>query len=215
MLNKPIELVGVRRGGEEFPVELTIRALQYQDGYEFCAFLRDITERKNTEQKLLHLSHNDPLTNLPNRSVFNDRILEAIKRNKRNKHEMALLYLDIDGFKLINDDYGHKVGDGILKEYAHRLRASIRAIDTIAHLGGDEFTIILEELKNPPEAEKIASKIIKSVRKEMQVDNIHLNVTTSIGIAYYRDGLDADQLIYDADKAMYRAKQAGRDRFSA
>jgi len=214
VLNKPIELVGLRRGGEEFPVELTIRALQYQDGYEFCAFLRDITERKNTEQKLLYLSQNDPLTDLPNRNIFNDRIAEAMKRNTRTKSKMALLFLDIDAFRGVNDAYGHKVGDGILKEYARRLRASIRASDTVARLGGDEFAIILEELKRPADAEMIATKIINSVREAMHIDNSHLSLTTSIGIAHYKDELDADQLIHNADQAMYRAKQAGRNRIS-
>ncbi len=211
VLNKPIELVGLRRGGEEFPVELTIRALQYQDGYEFCAFLRDITERKNTEQQLRELSQNDPLTGVPNRAIFNDRIAEAMKRNQRTHSRMALLYLDIDRFKLVNDNYGHKIGDGLLKEYVRRLRASIRATDTLARLGGDEFTIILEELKSPTDAEIVASKIIKNVCKTMQVEDIHLTVTTSIGIAYYQDELDAEQLIHNADQAMYRAKKAGRN----
>ena len=214
VLNKPIELVGLRRGGEEFPVELTIRALQYQDGYEFCAFLRDITERKKTEQQLhlLQLSQNDPLTGVPNRTIFNDRIVEAMKRNQRTHSRMALLYLDIDRFKLVNDNYGHKIGDGLLKEYARRLRASVRATDTIARLGGDEFTIILEELKSPTDAEVVASKIIENVCKSMQIEDIHLTVTTSIGIAYYQDELDADELIHHADQAMYRAKKAGRNR---
>jgi diguanylate cyclase (GGDEF)-like protein/PAS domain S-box-containing protein len=214
VLNKPIELVGLRRGGEEFPVELTIRALQYLDGYEFCAFLRDITERKKTEQQLdlLQLSQSDPLTGVPNRTIFNDRIVEAMKRNQRTHSRMALLYLDIDRFKLVNDNYGHKIGDGLLKEYARRLRASVRATDTIARLGGDEFTIILEELKSPTDAEVVASKIIETLCKTMQVEDIHLTVTTSIGIAYYRDELDADELIHNADQAMYRAKKAGRNR---
>lgn len=212
VLNKPIELAGMRRGGEEFPVELTIRALEYKDGYEFCAFLRDITERKNIEEKLLHLSQNDPLTGVPNRSVFNDRMVEAMKRHKRNKSHMALLYLDIDHFKEMNDKHGHKVGDSILKEFAHRLRTSIRASDTLARLGGDEFTIILEELKKNTDAEKVASKIIKTVNKDMQVGGVHLNLTTTIGVAYYEDESDADHLLDKADKAMYRAKHAGRNR---
>lgn len=212
VLNKPIELVGLRRGGEEFPLEITIRALQYQDGYEFCAFLRDITERKNTEQQLRELSQNDPLTGVPNRTIFNDRIVEAMKRNQRTHSRMALLYLDIDHFKLVNDNYGHKIGDGLLKEYVRRLRASIRASDTIARLGGDEFAIILEELKSSSDAEIVASKIIENVCKTMQIEDIHLTVTTSIGIAYYQDELDADELVNNADQAMYRAKKAGRHR---
>lgn len=210
VLNKPIELVGLRRGGEEFPVELTIRALEYQDGFEFCAFLRDITERKKTEQKLLQLSQNDPLTDLPNRSVFNDRLGEAIKRNKRAQSHLALLYLDIDRFKFVNDTYGHKVGDGLLVAFANCLRDSIRASDTIARMGGDEFTIILEGLSHPEDAETVAAKITRGVEKKMLIEQTYLDITTSIGIAYCEEGLDAEQLVHLADQAMYRAKKAGR-----
>ena len=215
VLNKPIELVGLRRGGEEFPVELTIRALQYQDGYEFCAFLRDITDRKKTEQKLQHLSHNDPLTGLPNRSIFNDRIAEAMKRNQRTKTRMAVLFLDIDALRETNDAYGNKVGDGLLKAFAQRLRASIRAADTVARVGGDEFAIILEELKRPADAEMMATKILSSVRAAVPIDNSRFSLTASVGIAYYKDELDAEQLIHNAEQAMYRAKQAGRGSMSS
>lgn len=214
VLNKPIELVGLRRGGEEFPVELTIRALEYQDGFEFCAFLRDITERKRTEQKLLQLSQNDPVTELPNRSVFHDRLSEAIKRTKRTHAHMALLYLDIDRFKVLNDTYGHKIGDGLLKAFAHCLRDSIRATDTIARIGGNEFAIILEGLTYPPDAETVAAKITHNVQKRILIEHISLDITTSIGIAYYEEGLNADQLIHLADQAMYRAKKAGGNRMA-
>ena len=211
VLNKPIELVGLRRGGEEFPVELTIRALEYQDGFEFCAFLRDITERKKTEQKLLQLSQNDPLTDLPNRSVFNDRLGEAIKRHKRSQSHMALLNLDIDRFKFVNDTYGHKIGDGLLIAFAQCLREAIRATDTVARMGGDEFTIILEGLTNPTDAETVVAKITASVQKKMLIDQISLDITTSIGIAYCEEGLDVDQLVHLADQAMYRAKKTTRN----
>jgi len=213
VLNKRLELVGLRRDGGEFPVELTIRALQHKGGQEFCAFLRDITERKNTERKLLYLAQNDQLTEVPNRSLFNDRIIEAMKRNKRARSLMALMYLDIDCFKSVNDNYGHAVGDGILKEFARQLRASVRATDTVARLGGDEFAIIVEELKNHSDAEMLASKIMQGAQKTMCIGDVQLNVTTSVGIAFYCDDeLDADQLINNADKALYRAKQAGRNR---
>ena len=212
VLNKPIELAGLRRGGEEFPVELTIRAMQFKEGYEFCAFLRDITERKALEQKLLQLSQSDPLTGVPNRHIFNDRMGEAMKRCTRNKTRLALLYLDIDHFKAINDEYGHKTGDAILKEFTQRLRNAIRASDTLARLGSDEFVIILEGLKHNLAAEKMASKILDSIRADMQVEDTRLAVTTTIGVAYYDGEPDPEQFLDKADKALYRAKQAGRNR---
>ena len=212
VLNKPIELTGLRRGGEEFPVELTIRAMQFKEGYEFCAFLRDITERKALEHKLLQLSQSDPLTGVPNRHIFNDRISEAMKRSTRNQTRLALLYLDIDHFKEINDEHGHKIGDALLKEFTLRLRTAIRASDTLARLGGDEFVIILEGLKHELAAQKVANKILNAIRVDMQVDGLRLAVTTTVGVAYYDGESDLQQFLDLADKAMYRAKQAGRDR---
>ncbi|HOY22733.1 MAG TPA: diguanylate cyclase [Cellvibrio sp.] len=214
-LGKRIELPGLRKSGEEFPLEVTIRALPHKNGHEFCAFLRDITERKHAEERLFQLAHSDYLTDLPNRSLFNDRIVEAMQRSKRTRSLMALMYLDVDKFKSINDNYGHAVGDGLLIEFSKRLSASVRATDTVARLGGDEFTIIAEVLKSPDDAQLIASKIIKHVRKEMCIHDFNLNVTTSIGISFYQgEDIDADQLINNADRALYRAKQAGRDRMS-
>ena len=214
VLNKPIELVGLRRGGEEFPVELTIRAMQFKDGYEFCAFLRDITERQAVA-KLLQHSHSDPLTGVANRQIFNDRLSEAIKRCIRNKTRLALLYLDIDRFQAINDEYGHKIGDALLQEFTQRLRSVIRASDTLARVGSDEFVVILEDLKHGMAAETVADKILDAVRIGMQVDALQLAVTTSVGVAYYNNETHPEQLLDKADKAMYRAKQAGRNRMSS
>lgn len=215
VLDRRIELVALRRSGQEFPVELTIRALQHPGGYEFCAFLRDITERKEIEKRLLYLAQNDSLTEIPNRSLFNDRIAEAMKRAQREKSLMALLYLDIDDFKSVNEHYGHKTGDELLKEFAHRLRVSVRATDTVARLGGDEFTVIMEELKHPSDAERVASKILRHVGEEMLLKEVILNVTASIGIAYYHEEvMEADQLVHHADQALYRAKLAGRNGMS-
>jgi diguanylate cyclase (GGDEF)-like protein/PAS domain S-box-containing protein len=215
VVGKRIELPGLRKTGEEFPLEVTIRALPHKDGYEFCAFLRDITERRHAEERLTHLAHNDALTEIPNRSLFNDRLTEAMRRSKRTGELLALMYLDIDRFKSINDCYGHATGDTLLIEFSRRLKASVRASDTVARLGGDEFTIIAESLSSETDAENIARKIINNVRKETKINDFELNVTTSIGITFYRgDNLDKDQLINNADRALYRAKHAGRNRMS-
>lgn len=215
VVGKRIELPGLRKNGEEFPLEVTIRALPHKNSYEFCAFLRDITERKNAEHRLVHLAHNDTLTGIPNRSLFNDRLTEAMHRSKRTGELLALMYLDVDRFKSINDSYGHATGDTLLIEFSRRLKESVRASDTVARLGGDEFTIIAESLSSEADAANIARKIINSVRKETKINNFELNVTTSIGITFYRGGdMDKDQLINNADRALYRAKHAGRNRMS-
>lgn len=214
-LDNRIELVGLRKNGEEFPVELTIRAIQLKQGFEFCAFLRDITDRKNSEHRLLHLAQNDQLTGIPNRSLFNDRIVEAMKRSKRTQSLMALMYLDIDHFKSVNDTYGHIVGDGLLIEFTRRLRSSVRTSDTVARLGGDEFTIIMEDLKSHKDATIVANKVLLAIQEPMMINDIALEVTTSIGIAFYYDAeMDPDHLVINADKALYHAKEAGRNRFS-
>jgi len=137
---------------------------------------------------------------------------EAMKRCTRNKTRLALLYLDIDHFKAINDEYGHKTGDAILKEFTQRLRNAIRASDTLARLGSDEFVVILEDLKHNLAAEKVASKILDSIRADMQGEDTRLAVTTTIGVAYYDGEPDPEQFLDKADKALYRAKQAGRNR---
>jgi len=215
VLGKRIELIGLRKNGAEFPLEITIRALPTKHGHEFCSFLRDITEQKNAEKHLFQLAHSDYLTNLPNRSLFNDRIIEAMQRSKRTRSLMALMYLDVDKFKSINDNYGHAVGDELLIEFSKRLSTAVRATDTVARLGGDEFTIIAESLKSPDDAQLIASKIIKHVRREMCIHDHTLNITTSIGVSFYQgEDINADQLINNADRALYRAKQAGRNRMS-
>ena len=211
VLNKPIELIGLRRGGEEFPVELTIRAMQFKEGYEFCAFLRDITERK-TVAKILQRSHSDPLTGVPNRHIFIDRVSEAIKRGARNNAQLALLYLDIDRFTEINHVHGRQIGDAVLKEFAQRIRNTLRAADTLARLGGDEFVVILETLKHGKAAEKIADNLLHAIRPQMHFDGSTLAVTATIGLAYF-DGEAAPETWLDsAHKAMYRAKEAGRNR---
>ncbi len=215
VVGKRIELPGLRKSGEEFPLEVTIRALPHRDSYEFCAFLRDITERKHAEERLFHLAHNDPLTGIPNRSLFNDRLTEAMRRSKRSSELLALMYLDVDRFKSINDSYGHAAGDALLIEFSQRLKASVRATDTVARLGGDEFTIIAESLRSQADAENIATKIIQNVQKKMKIGDFELNVTTSIGVTFYQgDDINTDQLINNADRALYRAKQAGRNSMS-
>ncbi len=212
VLNRRIELQGLRRNGEEFPLELTINAIRSNEKYEFCAFLHDITERKKAEEELLHKAQYDQLTGLPNRTLFNDRVAHAMERAKRSKKLMALIYLDIDYFKNVNDTSGHSVGDAVLKEFAARLTASVRASDTVARLGGDEFVVLMEELRGPADSAIITEKIMRNVRSEAHLDAHVMNITTSLGGAFYRgEEMTVAELISRADAFLYQAKKAGRN----
>ncbi len=213
ILDKRIELTSLRQTGEEFPVEITLRHMRHDGVSEFCAFARDITERRAVEKHLKFLAHNDPLTGLPNRSLLQDRLAEAIKRSGRAKTLLAVMFLDVDHLKSINDHYGHGVGDAVLQEFARRMSDSVRATDTVARLGGDEFIILMEELNSDEDAEKIARKIHQRMSAPFVDDSQHsIAVTTSIGLATCTAGtITATALLKAADDALYRAKQAGRN----
>jgi diguanylate cyclase (GGDEF)-like protein/PAS domain S-box-containing protein len=210
--NKRIELIGLRKNGVEFPVELTINVVKNAIGVEFCAFLHDITDRKHAEESLRHMAQMDQLTGLPNRRLLNDRLATAMARVRRSKKLMALMYLDIDHFKSINDTLGHGVGDALLTEFAARLTSSVRVIDTVARLGGDEFVMLLEQLQEPADSQAITDKILNNVRREVTIDGHVLHITTSLGGAFYSgEDMSPDDLIAVADEALYKAKQAGRN----
>jgi len=185
------------------------------------AVLEDITERKNTENKLLeqkgilhHQAHHDALTGLPNRVLFNDRLLQAIEIAKRNKTNIALLFIDLDHFKEINDSLGHSFGDEILKTISKRLIEVTRDIDCVSRLGGDEFTVILENLSQIQDASLIADKIINALSKSITIGDNKLYVSCSIGISIYPDdGKSAQNLLKFADSAMFKAKDEGRNNY--
>ncbi|RZL04361.1 MAG: diguanylate cyclase [Rubrivivax sp.] len=175
----------------------------------------DISEQKALEAQLQRMAELDALTGLPNRSLFNDRLQGALTRGRRESAPMALLLLDIDYFKQINDSLGHDAGDAVLQEFARRLLESVRLTDTVARLGGDEFTIILEKLHSPSEAEMIAGKIVAAMSEAFSMGDQALRVTTSVGVAYlaHPTGDEAARLIKLADLALYRAKAAGRNTY--
>ena len=182
---------------------------------------RDITEHLDLtaqlqarERQLAHLAEHDPLTDLPNRLVFADRLHQALRHAHREHHKVALLFVDLDRFKLINDNLGHSVGDLILQEAARRMRAMVREGDTVARLGGDEFTVILGALTQGSDAGLIAHQLVLAFREPFEVADRRLYVTASIGICLYPDdGDDVEVLVNNADAAMYRAKEQGRDTF--
>lgn len=173
----------------------------------------DITEQKKMEEQIRHLAYFDSLTDLPNRRMLLDRLAQALGRAKRYQRSLAVMFLDLDNFKKINDTLGHDIGDDLLKEVSVRLRSCVRTDDTVSRHGGDEFIILLSEIGHPADAELVAEKIIRAINLPFQLAENTLSVTTSIGIAVYPvDGSDdAKELMKKADKAMYAAKDAGRN----
>ena len=175
----------------------------------------DISAAKQYEAKLQLLARTDPLTGLPNRRSYEERLCEAVLRSARSGRALALMYLDIDFFKQINDTAGHAQGDGVLKEFGYRLRLAVRSTDTVCRLAGDEFTIILEGVQSVEEAIPVAEKILAAVRHPFLVDGSFRAVTTSIGLACQSSAqIDTDVLAHDADAALYKAKKAGRNRYA-
>jgi len=181
----------------------------------YVAVFSDISNIKHSEQRLEHLAHYDPLTQLPNRLLLNARLHHALEHARRNQSMLALLFLDLDRFKNINDSLGHVTGDRLLVEVGARLRQCLRDEDTIARIGGDEFTLLLEQVQEPGNAGTTAEKILLAFSRPFQVDDRELYITPSIGISTYpRDGEDSETLLRNADAAMYRAKDQGRNAYA-
>jgi diguanylate cyclase (GGDEF)-like protein/PAS domain S-box-containing protein len=184
-------------------------------GEEVISYSRDVTERKRVEDHIAYLAYHDELTGLPNRTLFNDRLTIALAQARRYGRNVALLFLDLDYFKRINDTLGHRVGDELLEAVATRLRESTRVADTVARLGGDEFTILLSEIAHEEDTARIARKILESLSQRFTLDGHHVYVSASMGIAMFpEDGEEPEQLIKNADSAMYRAKNSGRNTYS-
>ncbi len=171
----------------------------------------EIAERKQAEQRARHLADHDALTGLPNRRLLEDRLTQALALSYRNRQQTAVMFVDLDRFKNINDSLGHAVGDALLKEVARRLVQELRVGDTICRLGGDEFVVVLPEIKRSADAANVAQKVIESVSRPLVLEGRELHVTPSIGMAVFPDdGRDAETLIRNADAAMYHAKEMGR-----
>ncbi|MEA3372404.1 MAG: EAL domain-containing protein [Campylobacterota bacterium] len=213
----------VKKSKEVIFADLSLSLLNNEKGAPIgmVGYSQDITERKKAEEKLLeqknilnHQAHHDTLTELPNRALFNDRLEQGIEKAKRNKTNLALLFIDLDHFKQINDTLGHEIGDRVLKTVTQRLKAKIRKEDTLARLGGDEFTVIMEELAKAQDASLLAKKILETLAEPIQIDDNELYVSSSIGISLHpEDGESAHNLLKYADAAMYKAKDEGRNNF--
>jgi diguanylate cyclase (GGDEF)-like protein/PAS domain S-box-containing protein len=219
MLGIPdVSVTGLRQDGTHFPMELTVNVVNLSGHSLYVGVMRDITVRKELEDKLTRLAQYDELTGLPNRALFMDRLNTAMLRAKRGNTALALMFVDLDGFKKINDLYGHHSGDALLVQAATRLSASVRKSDTVARLAGDEFTVILEDLPLPgKDAKDVAQKIVAAMQSPFLVSGHEVTVTVSIGLVVHdhlsRD-VHVDELLKRADTEMYAAKRAGKNAFS-
>lgn len=179
---------------------------------ESGVYRQDITDLKESEERIIKLATRDSLTGLPNRLLFQDRLQQSIESAKRDKKSVAVLFVDLDRFKNVNDSLGHETGDRLLNEVAARMRKCIRRSDTVARLGGDEFVLCLAQLRNPADATKVAKKITESLARRFEIDGQQINTSCSIGISLYpTDAVDAGTLLRNADTAMYHAKERGRN----
>ena len=208
------EMWHARKGGELHPVHMTVSAVRDDDGRiaSYAASFVDITERRIAEQRIRHLALHDILTDLPNRSLMREGAQAAIARAQRDRRKVALLFVDLDRFKNVNDSLGHPAGDQLLRQCATRLLGALRAADLVGRQGGDEFAVLLPDLVNAEDAARIAAKLLDSVRQPFAVGTRELRITCSIGISLYPEGgADFDTLLRNADAAMYAAKSGGRD----
>ena len=217
VLGSRTEMTGLHRDGHEFPIELSVSAINTGGAIEFNAFIRDITMRKLADEEIQQLAFYDPLTKLPNRRLLMDRLQQALAANTRGGEHGALLFIDLDNFKTLNDSLGHDIGDLLLRQVAQRLTGCVREGDTVARLGGDEFVVMLGDLsENSREAafqsETIGEKILASLNQPYQLAGHDCHSTPSIGITLFAEHHSSlDEVIKRADISMYQAKKAGRN----
>ncbi len=210
------EIWNRRKNGETYPEWLTISAIKDETGktVQYVSIFNDITERIKREERIKYQAYHDALTGLPNRALFHDRLSMALTHAHRNGEMVAVMMLDLDQFKRINDTLGHPVGDSLLQEVGKRLIKYLREGDTVSRLGGDEFAIILEDIKSIENVIKVAQKILRRMETPVHINAHDLHISTSIGISLYpSDGQDVDTLLKHGDTAMYQAKQEGRNRY--
>ncbi|MGJ0535125.1 MAG: diguanylate cyclase domain-containing protein [Methylocystis sp.] len=208
------EVVATRKNGEQFPMELSASEMEIKEQRFFVAIVRDVTERKLVERKIKHMAHHDYLTGLPNRSLFIDQLEQAIRLAKRRQHKTAVLFLDLDGFKQVNDALGHEAGDQLLKEVAARLKTVIRDSDVAARMGGDEFTFVLNDIGSHENAAAVAQKIIDTLSEKFNLKGRDCRIGGSVGIAVHPDdAADHEALLRKADEAMYVAKKSGKNTY--
>jgi diguanylate cyclase (GGDEF)-like protein/PAS domain S-box-containing protein len=207
-----LDLFARRADGSEFPVEISLGPVQTHRGVLVCAAIRDITERKRAEAQLAHQALHDELTGLPNRALLLDRLDQALAQAGRAGSGVAVLFLDLDRFKLVNDSRGHAAGDELLRGVADRLRAVLRPSDTVARFGGDEFVMVCQDAGAVGQAMQVADRLIDALRRPLRLNGDDMFLNVSIGIAVSDGATSGAELLRDADAAMYRAKELGRAR---
>ncbi len=213
LLGKLIEITALRRDGSEFPVELTIVEIDREQEHYFSAFIRDITKRKEAEERIRVLANYDALTGLPNRNLLNERVIVEIEKAWDQDGQFALMFLDLDHFKDVNDSLGHRYGDNLLIALTKRFETLVRPQDTVCRLGGDEFVFLLAEADHVI-AKEVVERLLKAVEQPFVIDQYELTITASIGVAIYPDdGLDMESLQRNADVAMYRTKKESRNSY--
>jgi diguanylate cyclase (GGDEF)-like protein len=205
------ESVHYRKDGTEMLMDINAAPVVYKGRPAILSINRDITRRKQMEETIREMAYRDSLTGLPNRALFNDRLVQALAYARRRKHGVTLLYMDLDDFKPVNDTFGHRAGDELLHHIATRLTGLLRDSDTVARLGGDEFLILLPDAGKVREGKRLAAKIRSEIARPYRIGGRAISITASIGLAIHpRDGRSAKALMKRADAAMYAAKKSRR-----
>jgi diguanylate cyclase (GGDEF)-like protein/PAS domain S-box-containing protein len=206
------EIVNRRKDGKVFVEWLKISAVKDRDGMllRYVALLSDITVKKKQEEDIWHRAHYDPLTELPNRTLFMDRLGQAMAHAVRREEAVGVLFIDLDKFKPVNDTYGHQAGDELLRQVARRITNCLREEDTVARLGGDEFVAMLPAILNVTDCVKVADKILDNLNQPFRIGELIVEISASIGVSLSKNGISAEALVKQADQAMYRAKADGR-----
>lgn len=213
VIGSAVELTGLRKNGEEFQLEMSVGTWETEKGTFFSSILRDITERKASEDKINDLVYLDPLTGLPNRRLFNDRLDSLLRQADERGFNFSLFYMDLDNFKMINDRFGHSVGDLFLKNVAARLEEQLTPKDTLSRLGGDEFILLLPNTEYSKAATR-AQQLIDALNAPFRFENEEIFTSLSVGISMFpSDGSDSENLVKNADIAMYQAKEQGKNGF--
>ncbi len=210
VIEKGREIEGVHKNGSTIPLEVIICKIKIGEDFVLSAVIKDLSELKQTEEKLTFMALHDQLTKLVNRKYFEERLKRSLYRGKRYGYRFVIMFLDLNKFKKVNDTYGHDVGDKVLKRVAELLKPLFRTTDIIARIGGDEFMVLLEEVKDKEACAIIANRIIEAVGKSFDIEGHKINIGISIGIALFPgDGDDEASIMKHSDQAMYAAKKEG------